>query len=261
MNTTLLRMALPAVVLLSAVALMTGCNQSYAHRIVSAGENEVTVSDKEGIEQQTHEVALDAKITLDGQPAELNQLGVGDAVDVKIEEREGKEVATEIKAKAKVTIEAEQQAVESEDSSVDLPEEQPIRPLDNMPLPFSDAAPQPDVAPPDTLPEANLPETDSPAIDPEGGAPSLDEESATDDQAAEEKYEGKISSVSSVDNQFVVTADNGDEHTFTVNDDTKYTLDGEEATFGDLVVGHMVNVTAEPDGESFIAKSVDATTE
>jgi hypothetical protein len=251
-------MALPAVVILSLVTLMSGCERSFGHRIVSIGENELTIRDREG-EQQTHEVAPDAKITLDRQLVNLKQLDAGDAVNVKTEEREGKEVATEIDAKAKETIEAEQQAVQPGEATPALPE-QSVRPHVDTPLPPADVTPQPGVAPSTTVPEANVPEKDFPVVNPEEGAPRLDEEPVTADPPARETFKGKISSISAVDNRFVVTADNGDERRFTVNDDTKYSLDGKEATFGDLMVDHKVNVSAERDGEAFIAKSVDART-
>lgn len=245
MKMTLLRTAFPAVILLSVVALMTGCNQSYGHRVVSAGENELTISDNEGVDQKTHEVAPDAKITLDGQLAKLDQLDAGDPVTVKTEERDGKEVATEIKAKTKQSIEAEKTAPA-------LPDEQPIRSREDMPRPSPAVTPQADVAPPTTLPKA-----DAPPNNPDGGTPPLED---ADDLRAEEKVNGTLSSIGTVDNEFVIADDNGEEHTFTVNDDTKYMRDGKEATFGDLKVGHFVKVTAKRDGDSLVATLVDVTT-
>jgi len=249
MKRTFLRTAVPVTVLLSAVALMIGCNQPYEYRVVSTGENELTISDPEGTEQQTHEIAPDAKITLDGQDVDLQQLDAGDIVSVKTEQREGEEVVTAIKAKTKESVEAE--AVESDSGAPLAPEGQPAPTPDDAAAPESEVTPQPEVAPPAAEPQ----------IDPEEGAPPVSGESKEADEPDAESFEGKISSVSSVDNQFVITADNGVEHTFLVNDETKYTLDGEEVTFGDLAVDHKVTVMAEQEGEVFTAKSVVAMTE
>jgi hypothetical protein len=76
---------------------------------------------------------------------------------------------------------------------------------------------------------------------------------------ANESFSGKISSLG--DGDFVIKDDSETEHTFTVNDDTKYTLDGNDAAFDDLKVTYSVNVTAEKDGDNYVAKSVDATSD
>jgi len=47
--------------------------------------------------------------------------------------------------------------------------------------------------------------------------------------------------------------------TVTVDDDTIYTLDGSEALFSSLEVGHTVSVQLKPDSDKTVAKSVDAT--
>lgn len=72
----------------------------------------------------------------------------------------------------------------------------------------------------------------------------------------EESFSGKIISLG--DKQFVMKDDKDAEHTFTVNDDTKYTLDGNEAIFSELKVDHSVTVKGEKDAKHFVAKMVDA---
>ena len=148
MTTTILKCALGGLALAIVLALATGCNRSYAHRIVETGESEITVSDREGLDIQTHEVAPDASITLDGEPADLEELAPGDAVNVKVESRDGMEVATEIDAVKEEPAEdsvtpAEEPApafepTESEPGfSEELPAEPPvdaIPPTSEMPL-------------------------------------------------------------------------------------------------------------------------------
>lgn len=79
---------------------------------------------------------------------------------------------------------------------------------------------------------------------------------ATMNALLEETFSGKITSLG--DKQFVMKDDKDAEHTFTVNDDTKYTLDGNEAIFSELKVGHSITVRGEKDGKHFVAKIIDA---
>lgn len=79
--TTLLLSIVPAAVLTLGSAMLSGCSQSEAARIVAVDGQSVTVETAtEG--PTTHEVAPDAKITLDGEPAELQDLQPGDEVQV-----------------------------------------------------------------------------------------------------------------------------------------------------------------------------------
>lgn len=66
-----------------------------------------------------------------------------------------------------------------------------------------------------------------------------------------------IGTIKSIGNHQFVVLDRSDQyHTFKVNDDTKYTLDGNEAIFDQLKVDYHVAVTAR---DNNIATSVDAT--
>lgn len=249
MNSSLCRFFLPATVLLLAVALMTGCNRSYGYRIVSTGEDQLTVREERGVVQKTHEVAPDAKITLDGQPAELKQLDPGDKVNLKVEKRGDKEVATEIEAQAEETAARERRESQPDGVDMPVPEEETVTAPSDEPAQGQPGAPDtgPQLVQPENQPSVPAPEefNEDPNEDPE--------------DAAQESFEGAISDISVVDNQFVVTGDDGNEHIFTIGDDTAFTVDGEEAAFGDLQVDHNVKITAERRGEVLVAMSVEAT--
>lgn len=68
--------------------------------VVTAGEGKLTMSDKEGNNKHTHEVALDARITLDGKAAKLADLKTGHKVKVTAKD-DAKKTATKIEAKSK----------------------------------------------------------------------------------------------------------------------------------------------------------------
>jgi hypothetical protein len=250
MKTSLLLTVATIVVSVSLVALTTGCSRSYAHRVVSIGDDQLTVSEEGGYEQQTHQVAPDAKITLDGQPVQLQQLDPGDEVMVTVQSVEGRDVATEITAKSVGPDEGEQRP-EPEQPPIQSDEPQPVPPLDDPTSPPSETTPEQEGAPA-AIPDANRPESGA-AIDPEEGAP----------RPAEEIFEGKISSIQTDAKQFAVRASDDDENerTFHIDDGTKVTLDGQQATFADLQVGHLVKVTAEADEDQFMARSVEARAE
>lgn len=85
---------------------------------------------------------------------------------------------------------------------------------------------------------------------------AADCDASSDNVLVEESFSGEITSLG--DKQFMIKDDKDAEHTFTVNDDTMYTLDGNESIFSELKVNHSVTVMAEKDGEHFVAKMVDA---
>jgi hypothetical protein len=60
--------------------------------VVSATAGKLTMTDKEGKNEHMHEVTLVAKVTLNGQPAQLAQLVKGDMVVVTIDP-EGKVIS------------------------------------------------------------------------------------------------------------------------------------------------------------------------
>lgn len=53
--------------------------------VVSATAGKLTMSDKDGKNEHTHKVTLVAKVTLNGQPAQLAQLMKGDMVNVTVD--------------------------------------------------------------------------------------------------------------------------------------------------------------------------------
>jgi hypothetical protein len=67
--------------------------------VVKAADGQLTMSDKDGKEQHTHVVAIDAKITRDGKEAKLEDLKPGDQVRVTAEKKGDKTMVTKIEAK------------------------------------------------------------------------------------------------------------------------------------------------------------------
>lgn len=257
MKATLLRFASWAGALLMALALVAGCGRTYGYtsKIVSTGDNELTVADEQQQTQQTHEVAPDAQITLDGQPAALKDLESGDAVEVKVQQRDGKEVATDIKAKSKETAETEKNPLDSSPST-----------SGTQPSPRSEdpsqtpSAPTPQPAPREPTPAPDMTPTpqERPQADPTTPAPQTKGEETRTPKAevAEETFHGKITSLG--DNQIVVQDDKGNGKTFSVNDDTTFTLDGKDVAFEDLKMDQVVDVTANMNRDMPLATTVDA---
>jgi hypothetical protein len=60
--------------------------------VISATAGKLTMSDKDGKNEHSHEVTLIAKVTLNGQPAQLAQLMKGDMVSVTMDP-EGKVIS------------------------------------------------------------------------------------------------------------------------------------------------------------------------
>lgn len=73
--------------------------------VVKAGENKLTMTDKEGKNEHTHLVAKDAKITCDGKECKLDELKKGLTVKVTTEKKAtsagAKDVVIKIEAKSK----------------------------------------------------------------------------------------------------------------------------------------------------------------
>jgi len=257
-----LRVAGCCTALLACAALISGCNQGYANadRVVTAGYGQLTVAVAGGPNEKTHEVAANADVILDGKPAALEELDTGDAVKLTTEKKEdGAEIVKKIDATSKESIEPPKA---NGDPQIDQPVA-PIGPLADQPLsdqPLSDTSEMPsdlnDQSTLEPLPESNQ------AIEKQDDLLPLSDETKSgydpyaDNALAEESFSGKITSLG--DKQFVIKDDSSVEHTFTVNDDTKYTLDGNEAIFDELMVDHSVTVMTGLDGEHIVAKMVDA---
>ena len=87
-----------AAVLISAV-LPSEVRADVIHegKVSSAGQGQIAIIAKNG-DNKSFGVAEDAKITLNGKPAKLNDIEVGDVVTLTIKERGGKQVAVVIDA-------------------------------------------------------------------------------------------------------------------------------------------------------------------
>ena len=69
--------------------------------VVSAGEGKLTMTDKDGKNEHTHDVAADARITRDGKEGTLNDLKKGDAITVQVAKKGDKEQVIRVEAKSK----------------------------------------------------------------------------------------------------------------------------------------------------------------
>jgi hypothetical protein len=96
-------------VLLAALALAFFAGQSafaeektHEGKIVKAGDGKLTMTNKDGSKQHTHDVAEDATITCDGKEVKLAELKQGDFVKVttKTDDKD-KTWATKIEARSK----------------------------------------------------------------------------------------------------------------------------------------------------------------
>jgi hypothetical protein len=253
-----------AMVLMATVALISGCGQNFANadRVVSVEEGQLTTAEENGRSEKTHEVADDAEVVIDGQLAALEDLDSGDSVKLTTEEQDGVEVVKKIDAKSKEAVEAEE--AEADKSTIDSPIDSPTAPIGPLTDPPLSDVQKDESGLNDPYSETPEPAEDQP-IDAEDGAPQAEninpyeEADDAEEALAEESFSGTISSLD--DDQVVIKDDSDMEHTFMVNDDTKYTLDGNEATFDQLMVDHSVNATAEKDGDNYVAKMVDATSD
>lgn len=67
-------------------------------KVSTCGEGRIAIVAKNGDNKQ-FDVADDAKITLNGKPAKLSDVEVGDVVTLTVKERQGKQVAVVIAAR------------------------------------------------------------------------------------------------------------------------------------------------------------------
>jgi hypothetical protein len=73
--------------------------------------------------------------------------------------------------------------------------------------------------------------------------------------AAAEMFEGKVVAAQ----EKHMTLDHKEaQQVFVINPETKITLDGVAATWGDLKPGYAATVTAEKEGDQFVAKAIEA---
>jgi hypothetical protein len=96
---------LPVFVLALTVAFLTGgavlADDAKTHEglVVNAADGKLTMTDKDGKNEHTHQVDADTKITCDGKECKLEDLKKGFAVKVTTEKKADKEKVTKIEAK------------------------------------------------------------------------------------------------------------------------------------------------------------------
>lgn len=269
MRVVLLRVLPLTLLVIALVANISGCSQSYAGRVVSADEGKITVAEGPKGEAETHKVAADAKVTLNGKPAEPQDLKPGDAVKVTTELKSTGPVA--------VAIEAKRPAEGAASPGAKLPErpdfkgERPKEPS-KEPGPGKAERPGQEMIPSEhNAPEVLPPKKDVPERGHEGKpaqpgdtmpAPDAKERSAlpADRLPTESLFTGKITFVGP--NILRLGSNAGQLHlaeemTFTVTAQTKIQLLGEWASIGDLKSGMEATVVAERKGDQVIAKRID----
>jgi hypothetical protein len=207
----------------------------------------------------THEVAPDAKIAIDGEPAKLDDIQPGDAV----------RVTTEVQGDQEVAVKIDAERAGKEEPAEELGDiNPPLGPPVMSPIPGEPQEPpasQPDrPAAADEPENPAKPEADNPA-QPGGDQPKppADEQlSAPSPQdGAETLFHGKIKLVSP--NLLGMQADADLTHlatemTFTVTDDTEILIAGAPATFEDLSEGMTVTVIAKKNGDQTVAERIEA---
>ncbi len=88
-----------AVVIALAVNTPVRADDAHEGLVVKAGDGKLTMTDKDGKNEHTHDVAADAKITCDGKDCKLADLKKGYKVKVTVKKDGGKEQATRIEAR------------------------------------------------------------------------------------------------------------------------------------------------------------------
>lgn len=228
-----------ALLALVSLALVSGCGQLFAEKVVSVGENELTVAKGEQDTPTTHEVAPDAEVVLNGEPAALDDIRPGDAVRLTTEKQGERELVVKIEATRP------QDEAERADAS-----EEPTAPPDEW------------IAPPEGM--LGQPADDEPALpedEPQSPFAEAEPLAPFEEEAAEFVFPGVITRVS--DDQIHMLGDPESDHPaeemiFQLTDETEITVGGEPAGKEDLVDGMVASVTAERDGDDLVAKRIDA---
>ena len=88
-----------ALALLAAPALAADKDSTHEGTVVKAGDGKLTMTDKDGKNEHSHNVATDAAITCEGKKCKLADLKKGYTVKVTLGKQDGKDVATKIEAK------------------------------------------------------------------------------------------------------------------------------------------------------------------
>jgi hypothetical protein len=94
---------LPLLAVLVALGLWTGAaiaaDNPHDGKVVSVANGKLTMTDKEGDNQHSHEVAEDAEITCDGKACRLDELKPGFMVRVTTAMQGNRDVAVKIEAR------------------------------------------------------------------------------------------------------------------------------------------------------------------
>ena len=75
-------------------------DETHEGKVVSVASGKLTMTDKDGKNEHSHDVATDAKISRDGKDCKLEDLKKGDKARVTTEKKGDKEMATRIEAKS-----------------------------------------------------------------------------------------------------------------------------------------------------------------
>lgn len=179
--------AIPRVIgglaIVAGLVMLSGCQQSGI--VVDTEDGKLMVADPNGDNARTYEVAADAKITLDGREAMLDDLEPGDSVNV-VTAKHGEEiVAAQVTATSqeKAATPAEEGEPEESDATPDEDADVPLPGLEPTPIPIDpeEGAPPMNegggaaVEEPKLEGEATPPAEDQPTEEDESATPPYDE--------------------------------------------------------------------------------------
>jgi len=101
LNRVLPLLAIMALVCLVAAPALAADEATHDGLLVKAGDGKLTMTDKDGKKEHTHNVAKDARISCDGKECKLEDLKKGIKVTVTTEGKGEKTTATKIDASTK----------------------------------------------------------------------------------------------------------------------------------------------------------------
>jgi hypothetical protein len=97
--------ALPLLVLafvfLAGGVVLADDAKSHDGIVVSAGAGKLTMTDKDGKNEHSHQVAADARVSRDGKECKLDDLKKGDKVTVQVQKKADKEQVIRVDAKSR----------------------------------------------------------------------------------------------------------------------------------------------------------------
>lgn len=249
---TLLSSILPVAVLALGSGMLSGCSPSEAARVVSVGDRSVTVKTAKEGPPVIHEVAPDAKVTLDGKPAELTDLQPGDKVEVVTHPEDEPELPKEVAVAINAKRVGEPSAADKTDPTE--PSDQviarPREPGSNEPRPSEENQPR-------TNEDTAARTRDAPPPDWKRGLSVV----PAPETSVHVLHEGEIGFVG----ENLVRLRYRDvpvplaaEVVFRVTEETEILVNGKPAVIDDLRKGMPVVITAEQNGREFVAKRIEA---